>query len=51
LTDIAGKGTPDAARVAACRTIIHTAADLSELADIDARLDALEAQGHHGDDR
>jgi hypothetical protein len=46
LTDIAGKGTPDAARVAACKAIIHTAADLSEWADIDERLRAVEGKHH-----
>jgi hypothetical protein len=48
-----GRVPADAARITACRVVLDTANGWTDLADVIARLDVLEAQEgrHHGDDR
>jgi hypothetical protein len=44
LADIADAGSPDAARVSAAKAILGLSAELSELADLRERIEALEEQ-------
>jgi hypothetical protein len=44
LADIADRGAPDAARVSAAKAILGLSAELSELADLRQRIEALEEQ-------